>query len=112
MSGQALAEVLGEHVTYHIEGMGQFFCACDQETDIPWRTFTREAHSLHLAAAVAAWLGERLAGAREDVAEAFDERDECEHERDVDAWGWECQPCSADAALDVVRRALGIEVRG
>lgn len=115
MSGQTLVDVLAEHAEVNVDhAMHGFRCSCGwgkRSGPPPWRKWSSEEFDAHLADAVTSWIDERLVGARGDVAKAFDDRDECEHERDVDAWGWECQPCSAEAALNAVREALGIEVR-
>lgn len=122
MNGQTLIDVLAKHVASHIEGMGQFFCSCDHATAVPWRQFTREAHALHLADAVAAWIEERLTGAREDIVRKV--RDDVQigpfgpnslavvsGGGSVSLTGTEVDDV-VDAALESVREALGIEVRG
>ena len=101
MSGRALADVLIVHNRQLIEGMGLVICSCEAwALERPIRR-TAPQHAEHVADAVTAWLGERLAGAREDVAAAIGELPP----------GLDLED-DADAALDVVRRALGIEVRG
>ena len=97
-----LAEVLAEHVevggTYWDGDRRSTYRLCD--CGVRCYPLVRPSHSDHLVDVVTAWIEERLTGAQEDVTEVI--------------WAnasWAVDPVSSqtDAALDVVREALGIE---
>lgn len=108
MSGQTLADVLGEHAF-----CGDRYCGT---MSAKYRTTrcTDCADTVEAArAAVTAWIGERLAGAREDVRRALPGLLIDEYGEDRETWAeLGSTRRISDAALDVVRQALGIEVQG
>lgn len=99
MSEAGLAGVLAAHQRI-LDGPGS--CRCGEWPplghDVEWPA--------HLTAAVTAWIGERLAGARDDVAEAV-----AGAVYKTNYLGDPADPDDVtDAALGVVTRALGVEV--
>lgn len=121
MSGQTLAEVLAGHVLGYEE-----YCMCVAPWDLPPAERCAECKPAieEAAAAVTAWIEERLTGAREEVAERLSLEEMTAYSPDAvedhNRWSWRGDGHGeavrrvmyerADKAVDAVREVLGIEV--
>lgn len=108
MSGQTLAEVLAGHPYATVDG-----CECGWRYPRGSLGRLHAEFNAHIADAVTAWIEERLTAAREGVVETLlGGLDATDASDDVRGFFRKTAEIEADAALDVVSAALGIEVRG
>ncbi len=115
-AASGLRETLADHPPQETSYDAGWIEGCWCGWEIPRRISNEEgwaAYFAHLEAVVLAWVGARLAGARRDAAKAI-LADDIAKGRAADLWGdgadepWLLD--NADAALTVVRDALGVPV--